>query len=60
MLTEIISFFTTQGPTILAYIGAVVTFASTVVKLTPTQKDDAILAVVIDILEKFSVFNKNA
>lgn len=59
MLPEIITYVTTNGPIILAYIGAVVTFASTVVKLTPTQKDDAILAVVINVLEKFSIFNKN-
>lgn len=36
-------------------LGAFVTFASVVVKVTPTQKDDAILAKVIAFLDYFSV-----
>lgn len=43
---------------VLAVIGGLVTFASIVVKITPSQKDDAFLEKVISILEKFSVFNK--
>ena len=58
-LTHIYDVVVTNLPVIMAYVGASVTFASTVVKLTPTQKDDAVLAVVIDFLEKFSIFNKN-
>lgn len=42
---------------ILAWIGGVVTAASIIVKLTPTQKDDNILAKVIKILAALSLFN---
>lgn len=38
-----------------AVIGALVTAATIVVKLTPTQKDDAILAKVVSVLNYFSV-----
>lgn len=42
---------------ILAIIGGVVTVASIIVKLTPTQKDDNILAKVIKILAALSLYN---
>lgn len=42
---------------ILAWIGAIVTCASIIVKLTPTQKDDNVLAKVIKILAALSLFN---
>lgn len=42
---------------ILAIIGAVVTAASLIVKITPTQKDDAFLAKVIKVLAALSLFN---
>ncbi len=42
---------------ILAVIGAVVTAASIIVKLTPTQKDDNVLAKVIKILAALSLYN---
>lgn len=42
---------------ILAWIGGVVTAASIIVKLTPTQKDDDILAKIIKILAALSLFN---
>lgn len=41
------------------WIGVIVSAASVIVKATPTQKDDAILAKVIKILDAFSVFNPN-
>ncbi len=41
-------------------IGALVVCASTIVKLTPSLKDDAVLAKVIKFLDHFSVFNPNA
>lgn len=47
-------------PMIMQIIGAVVVFASTVVKLTPSTKDDEFLGKVVTILEKLSIFNKNA
>ncbi len=42
---------------VLQIIGAVVALATLVVKLTPTQKDDAFLAKVIKILSAFSLCN---
>lgn len=42
---------------ILAIIGGVVTVASIIVKLTPTQKDDAVWAKVIKVLSALSLFN---
>ena len=46
-----------HGKDILAIIGAVVTLASLVVKLTPTSKDDAFLAKAIKLLSALSLFN---
>ena len=40
---------------ITAVIGSVVTAASLIVKLTPTPKDDAILAKIIAILNLFAL-----
>lgn len=37
--------------------GVLVTAASTIVALTPTQKDDAILAKIISVLNALSIFN---
>ena len=34
---------------------ALVTFCSVVVKLTPTQKDDAVLAKIVNVLKHFSI-----
>ena len=42
---------------ILAIIGGVVTVASIVVKLTPTMKDDNVLAKIIKILAALSLYN---
>jgi hypothetical protein len=42
---------------IFTVIGAVVTIATFIVGLTPTQKDDAILAKVVKFLDYFSVVN---
>lgn len=42
---------------ILAIIGAVVALASLIVKITPTQKDDNILAKIIKILAALSLYN---
>ena len=42
---------------ILAVIGGVVTVASLIVKLTPTQKDDNILAKVIKVISALGLFN---
>ena len=42
---------------ILAIIGGIVTVASLIVKLTPSQKDDNILAKIIKILAAIGIFN---
>jgi hypothetical protein len=47
----------THGETIFALIGALVSCASLIVKLTPTTKDDSILEKVINFIDYFSVFN---
>lgn len=52
-----LEYITTHGETILAWIGAIVSCASIIVKLTPTTKDDTILEKVINFLDYFSVVN---
>ena len=42
---------------VLAVIGGVVTVASIIVKLTPTQKDDNVLSKIITILAALSLYN---
>lgn len=37
---------------------ALVTFCSVVVKLTPTQKDDAVLAKIVSVLSHFSIIKQ--
>lgn len=44
---------------ILAWIGAIVTCASIIVKLTPTPKDDTILAKIIKVLSALGIFNQD-
>ena len=48
---------TANWDNVLAWIGAIVSCASIIVKLTPTTKDDTILNKIVNVLEKFSVFN---
>ncbi len=43
--------------TIAAIYGAVVAFATVIVKITPTQADDAILGKVIEVVNFFSTVN---
>lgn len=40
---------------LLAIYGAIVAICSTIVKITPTQKDDDVWAKILKILDKFSV-----
>lgn len=42
---------------ILSIIGGIVTVCSIIVKLTPTQKDDNVLAKIIKILAALSLYN---
>lgn len=52
-----LEYITTHTETILAWIGAVVSCASIIVKLTPTTKDDSVLEKVVNFLDYFSVVN---
>lgn len=52
-----VKFITEHYDEVLQIIGAVVALATLIVKLTPTQKDDAFLAKVIKILSAFSLCN---
>lgn len=42
---------------LLAVLGSVVSAATVIVKLTPTQKDDAVLAKIIKVLSALSLVN---
>lgn len=42
---------------VLAVIGGIVSVASLIVKLTPTQKDDNVLAKIIKFLAAIGIFN---
>lgn len=44
---------------VFSVIGAAITFASVVVKITPTQKDNAILEKIIKVFDTLSIFNPN-
>ncbi len=57
MLDSLIAAVLLHGPAVLQAIGAVVTCATVIVKLTPSQEDDALLAKVIKFLDYFSVVN---
>lgn len=56
-MSETITWVTNHWKDVLAIIGAAVTTATFVVKLTPTQKDDAVLAKVIKVLAALSLCN---
>lgn len=56
---EMVEYIKTNWKDILAIIGGVVSVASVVVKLTPTQKDDTVLDKIISVLVYFSLYNKD-
>lgn len=56
---EIFNWIEIHWDDILAIIGGIVSLASIIVKLTPSQKDDAILSKIISFFDNFSVFNPN-
>ena len=51
------NFITQHYDEILQILGAVVALATLIVKLTPTQKDDTILAKIIKVLSALSLCN---
>ena len=52
-----IKWITEHGNEVLQLIGAMVALATLIVKLTPTQKDDTVLAKVIKVLSALSLCN---
>lgn len=52
---EYVAFLLAHKTEVIAIIGGIVTTASVIVKLTPTQKDDAVLAKLIKILSKLAI-----
>ena len=54
---EIITWIKANWESILAIIGGIVSVATIIVKITPTQKDDNVLATIIKILSIFSLVN---
>jgi len=56
-MTEIIKWCAEHGSDVLAVIGGLIGVATIIVKLTPTQKDDAVLAKIIKVLAALSLCN---
>lgn len=56
-MTQIITWCSENWQGVLAVIGGAVTLATAVVKLTPTPKDDAVLAKIIGVLSALSLVN---
>lgn len=58
-MNDIINWIKENYQNICVIITALVTFCSVVVKITPTKKDDEILAKIINVLDYFSIVNPN-
>ena len=56
-MTQLINWCTQHWQDVLAIIGGVVSVATIIVKLTPTQKDDAVLGKIIAVLSASSLVN---
>lgn len=56
-MTQLINWCTQHWQDVLAIIGGVVSVATLIVKLTPTQKDDAVLGKIIAVLSALSLVN---
>jgi hypothetical protein len=57
---EALTWISAHWSDVLAVLGGAVAVATTVVKLTPSQSDDAVLAKVIKVLDWLSVVNPKA
>lgn len=53
-MDAITSWFSANWVNIAAIYGGVVAIATVIVKITPSQKDDAVLAKIVDIVSYFS------
>lgn len=58
-IATIIANLATWSDQFFYWFGVIVAAASIIVKATPTQKDDAILAKVVAIFDQLSIFNPN-
>lgn len=56
-MEQVLIWIKSNYATILEIIGAVVTLATIIVKLTKSEKDDAILSKIIKVLSIFSLVN---
>ena len=56
-MNETINFIQNHYDELLAIIGGVVSIATIIVKLTPTDKDNRVLEKIINFLAKFSIIN---
>ena len=56
-MNETISFIQNHWDELLAIIGGIVSVATIIVKLTPTDKDNKVLEKIINFLAKFSIIN---
>ena len=54
---EVLTFIQNHYDELLAIIGGVVSIATIIVKLTPTDKDNKVLEKIINFLVKFSIVN---
>ena len=58
-IATIISTLSMWADQFFYWFGVIVAASSTIVKATPSQKDDAILAKVVAIFDQLSIFNPN-
>ena len=56
-MNETINFIQNHYDELLTIIGGVVSIATIIVKLTPTDKDNKVLEKIINFLAKFSIIN---
>jgi hypothetical protein len=56
-MESVIIWFQSNWDSVIFIIGAVVSIATVIVKITPTTKDDTILAKIIKVLSAFSLCN---
>lgn len=54
---EVLTFIQNHYDELLAIIGGIVSVATIIVKLTPTDKDNKVLEKIINFLAKFSIIN---
>ena len=54
---EVLTFIQNHYDELLAIIGGIVSIATIIVELTPTDKDNKVLEKIINFLAKFSIIN---